>query len=126
MPHLGFETISAGTVLRDEGDPQCSLLIVVSREVRLSHADNELNKLSPGKIFGEGTSIEKAEATVDSVIARLEIRNFDQFLQQSPKSAQKLKNYFKELPLKRLHEVEGLSFMDSRKFLALVAHNEMK
>ena len=90
-----------------------------------------MNKLNPGQIFGEGafsedgTSFEKAEATVDSVIARFEVRKFDQFLQQSPKSAQKLQNYFKELHLKRLHEVEGLSYNDSRKFLAL-AHNEMK
>ena len=59
MPHLGIETISAGTVLRDEGDLECSLLIVVSGEVRLSHAENELNKLSPGKIFGEGAFSEE-------------------------------------------------------------------
>ena len=132
VPHLDIETISAGTILRDEGAPECSLLIIVSGEVRLSHTDTEVNKLNPGQIFGEGafsedgTSLEKAEATVDSVIARFEVRKFDQFLQQSPKSAQKLQNYFKELHLKRLHEVEGLSYNDSRKFLALVAHNEMK
>ncbi len=132
VPHLGIETISAGTILREEGAPECSLLIVVSGEVRLSHDDTELNKLIPGQIFGEGafsdegTSYEKAESTVDSVIARLEVRHFDQFLQQKPKSAQKLKNYFKELHLKRFHEEDGLSYIDTRKFLALVAHNEMK
>ena len=96
VQHLGIETISAGTTLRDEGAPECSLLIIVSGEVRLSLTDTEVNKLYPGQIFGEGafseegTSLEKAEATVNSVIARFEVQKFDQFLQQSPKSAQKL------------------------------------
>lgn len=130
--HLDLETISTGTVVRSEGAPECSLLIVIDGEVRLSHDDTELNKLSPGQIFGEGafsddgTSFEKAEATIDSLVARLTIQHFEEFLQDHCKTAQKLKNHFKELHHKRVHEVEGISFTDQRKFLALVAHNEMK
>ena len=132
VPFLDVETISAGSVIRSEGAPECSLLIVVSGEIRLSHNDTELNKLNSGQIFGEGafsddgTSFEKVEATVDSVLARLAINRFEEFLQNNCKTAQKLKHHFKELHHTRLHEVEGLSFRDQRKFLALVAHNEMK
>ena len=132
VPFLDVETISAGSVIRNEGAPECSLLIVVSGEIRLSHNDTELNKLNSGQIFGEGafsddgTSFEKVEATVDSVLARLAINRFEEFLQNNCKTAQKIKHHFKELHHKRLHDVEGLSFRDQRKFLALVAHNEMK
>ncbi|WP_353616585.1 cyclic nucleotide-binding domain-containing protein [Synechococcus sp. A15-24] len=40
-------------VLRPEGEPDCSLLIVVSGEVRLSHDGTEIDKLHPGQTFGE-------------------------------------------------------------------------
>jgi methylglyoxal synthase len=131
-PNLGLKTVSADTVLRKEGEPDCSLLIVVSGEVRLSHDGNEITKLHPGQIFGEGvfsedgTSFEQATCTVDSVVARLALKNFEKFLQTDAKAAQKLKEHYKNLHHQRLHEVEGLSFRDQRKFLALVAHNEMK
>ena len=105
---------------------------MVSGEVRLSHDGTEIDKLHPGQTFGEGafsedgTSFEQATATLETVVARLEMKNFDNFLQQNCKAAQKLKQYFNNLHRKRLHEVEGISFTDERRFLALVAHNEMK
>lgn len=117
VPHHGIEMISAGSILRDEGAPGRSLLIIISGEVRLTHTDTEVNKLNPGQIFGEGafseegTSSVKVEATVDSVIARFEVRKFDQFLQQSPESAQKLQNHFKELHLKRWPKWKGSATM---------------
>lgn len=132
VPHLGIETIPADTVLRHEGEPDCSLLIVVSGEVRLSHDGTEIEKVHPGQTFGEGafsedgTSFEQATSTLETVVVRLEMRNFENFLQQNRKAAQKLKQYFTNLHLKRLHEVERISFTDERRFLALVAHNEMK
>jgi len=132
VPHLGIETIPADTILRKEGEPECSLLIVVSGEIRLSHDGTEIDKLHPGQTFGEGafsedgTSFEQATATVDSVVARLELKHFEDFFQHNATTAQKLKLHFKNLHLKRLHEVEGISFTDERRFLALVAHNEMK
>ena len=132
VPHLGIETIPADTILRKEGEPECSLLIVVSGEIRLSHDGTEIDKLHPGQTFGEGafsedgTSFEQATATVDSVVARLELKHFEDFLQHNATTAQKLKQHFRNLHLKRLHEVEGISFTDERRFLALVAHNEMK
>ena len=132
VPHLGIETIPADTVLRQEGEPDCSLLIVVSGEVRLSHDGTEIEKVHPGQTFGEGafsedgTSFEQATSTLETVVVRLEMRNFENFPQQNCKPAQKLKQYFTNLHLKRLHEVEGISFTDERRFLALVAHNEMK
>ncbi|QNJ29107.1 methylglyoxal synthase [Synechococcus sp. A15-24] len=63
---------------------------------------------------------------METVVARLEMKHFENFLQQNCKAAQKLKQYFNNLHRKRLHEVEGISFTDERRFLALVAHNEMK
>ena len=132
VPHLGIETIPADTILRKEGEPECSLLIVVSGEIRLSHDGTEIDKLHPGQTFGEGafsedgTSFEQATATMDSVVARLGLKHFEDFFQHNATAAQKLKQHFKNLHLKRLHEVEGISFTDERRFLALVAHNEMK
>ena len=95
VPHLGIETISAGTILRDEGAPECSLLIIVSGEVRLSYTDTEVNKLNPGQSSAKVLSqkrnqLGESRGTVDSVIARFEVRKFDQFLQR-PKSAQSCK-----------------------------------
>ena len=105
---------------------------MVSGEVRLRHDGTEIEKVHPGQTFGEGafsedgTSFEQATSTLETVVVRLEMRNFENFLQQNYKAAQKLKQHFKDLHLKRLHEVEGISFTDERRFLALVAHNEMK
>ena len=45
---LSFESYEAGTVLMKEGEPACSLLLLISGEIRLTHDQIEQKLLQPG------------------------------------------------------------------------------
>ena len=130
--HLKIDSIKSGTVIRSQGAPECTLMIIIKGEVDLSNEGTELEKLGPGEIFGEGSfgdsgsSYAEVVTVEDTALAKLGYQEFEALLKDEPKHALKFKQYFKKLHDKRVHEVEGLSFVDPRRYFALVAHNEMK
>ena len=129
---LSFESYEAGTVLMKEGEPACSLLLLISGEIRLTHDQIELRLLQPGEFFGEslfteeGSRFANATSTSPVTIARLSLNHFYKLVEQSPVAARKFKQFFAAHHLNEVHEKEGLSFVDHRSYLGLVAHNEMK
>ncbi|MEB3253668.1 MAG: methylglyoxal synthase [Synechococcus sp.] len=130
--HFDLEQIDAKTTIRDEGTPNCSLWLVIEGEVRQSHQGVELKKIKPGEFFGEsvfgeeGSCFEKTETTDPTLVARLRLGKFEAFVQENSKAANKLKEHFRSIHNQHLQEELGLSFIDKRRYLALVAHNEMK
>ena len=130
--HLNINSVESGTVIRSQGAPDCTLMIVITGEVILSTDGIEIDKLGAGQIFGEGSfsdlgsSYSEVVAVEDSTLAELGYQEFEALLKHEPKHALKFKQYFKQIHEQRVHEVEGLSFVDTRRYFALVAHNEMK
>ena len=130
--HLKIDTVESGTVIRRPGEPECTLMIVIKGEVDLSSDGTELEKLGPGDIFGEGSfgdfdsSYAEVISVAETTLAKLGYKEFEALLKEEPKHALKFKQYFKQIHEKRVYEVEGLSFVDQRRYFALVAHNEMK
>ena len=129
---LSFESYEAGTVLMKEGEPACSLLLLISGDIRLTHDQIELRLLQPGEFFGEslfteeGSRFANATSTSPVTIARLSLNHFYKLVEQAPVAARKFKQFFASHHLNEVHEKEGLSFIDHRNYLGLVAHNEMK
>jgi methylglyoxal synthase len=129
---LSFESYEAGTVLMKEGEPACSLLLLISGDIRLTHDQIELRLLQPGEFFGEslfteeGSRFANATSTSPVTIARLSLNHFYKLVEQAPVAARKFKQFFAAHHLNEVHEKEGLSFVDHRNYLGLVAHNEMK
>ena len=130
--HLHIETVESGTVIRSQGAPECTLMIVIKGEVNLCIAGTELEKLGPGEIFGEGafsefgSSYAEVLTVENTTLAQIGYKEFEALVKDEPKHALKFKQYFKELHQKRVHDMEGLSYVDHRRYFALVAHNEMK
>ena len=129
---LSFENHEAGKQLMKEGEPTCSLLLLITGEIRLTHEDIELKWLKPGEFFGEslfteeGSRFANAISTSPVTVARLSLDHFHKLVEQAPVAARKFKQFFTAHHLKEVHEKEGLSFVDHRSYLGLVAHNEMK
>ena len=129
---LSFESYEPGTVLMKEGEPACSLLLLISGDIRLTHDQIELRMLQPGDFFGEslfteeGSRFANATSTSPVKIARLSLSHFYKLVEQAPVAARKFKQFFSAHHLNEVHEKEGLSFVDHRNYLGLVAHNEMK
>ena len=129
---LIFENYEEGSILMKEGEPACSLMLLISGEIRLTHVDTELSILQPGDFFGEslfaddGTRFANATCISPVTIARLKQAHFNKLIEDAPIAARKFKQFFAAHHMKEVHEKEGLSFIDHRSYLGLVAHNEMK
>lgn len=130
--HLRLEEYPQDTSLMKEGEPACSLLIVISGEVRLCHEDIELDLLRGGDFFGEtffsdeGSRFAHAISTSPVTIARLSLEQFTEMVRTAPIAARKFRQFFRTHHANSVHQKEGISFIDHRSYLGLVAHNEMK
>ena len=129
---LQIEEYPAGEILIQEGTPACSLMLLISGEVRRMLGDVELNLLHAGEFLGksmftdEGSHYANVVATEPVVAGRLSIEQYGLLVEAAPVASRKFKQYFSDIYMQEVHEKQGLSFVDHRSYLGLVAHNEMK
>ena len=129
---LQIEEYPAGEILIREGTPACSLMLLISGEVRRMLGDVELNLLHAGEFLGksmftdEGSHYANVVATEPVVAGRLSIEHYGLLVEAAPVASRKFKQYFSDIYMQEVHEKQGLSFVDHRSYLGLVAHNEMK
>jgi methylglyoxal synthase len=66
------------------------------------------------------------QALEDSVTARLSCHDFHDFLQKDQTLALKYQEFFHAISKVRGEQIAGESFVNKKKYLALIAHNNMK
>jgi methylglyoxal synthase len=66
------------------------------------------------------------QALEDSTTARLSCHDFHEFLQKDQTLALKYQEFFNKISKVRGAQIAGESFIDKKKYLALIAHNNMK
>ncbi|WP_071991421.1 methylglyoxal synthase [Synechococcus sp. CC9616] len=129
---LNVEEYPAGETLMREGTPACSLMLLISGEVRRMLGDVELDLLHAGEFIGksmltdEGSHYANVVATEPVVVGHLTIEHYGLLVEAAPVASRKFKQYFSDIHIQEMHEKQGLSFVDQRSYLGLVAHNEMK
>ena len=96
-------------------------------------ADNtQVSSIDIGGCFGEsmfseqGTRTASVQAVERSLVATFTLEDYSAFIANNSSLAVKFKNYFIAIKARHDEQTHGLLFRDDKKYLALIAHNEMK
>ena len=130
--YLKPRDIDANEILMAEGEPADCLMYLLKGHVRVLADNTQLSTIDIGGCFGEsmfsdqGTRTASVQASEKSVVVRFTLEDYSLFISQNPFLAVKFKNYYIAIKARHDDQTHGLMFRDNRKYLALIAHNEMK
>lgn len=129
---MPLQSYDENTVIVKEGAPATSMMFIISGEVNIHHNKHLVAKLIPGNIFGEAMFSDQGIRMADVVAVEptevlvFDLTMYELLLQQNAKVALKCKFIFEQLYKQNVTANESFFTIDHRKYLALVAHNEMK
>ena len=115
-----------------KGEPANSLMFLISGEVNVHLNELRVAKLTQGDVFGEamfsdqGIRIADAVAVEPTEVLFVDHSTYEYLLREDTKVALKCKLIFEQLYKKNSMANEYFFTKDPAKYLALVAHNEMK
>ncbi len=115
-----------------QGEPASSLMFIISGSVNIHSNDHLIAKLTQGEVFGEGMFSNQGKRIADAVsvepteVLLFNLSTYEKLLRQNPEVALKCKFVFEKLYKQNSLANEYFFTKDTAKYLALVAHNEMK
>ena len=130
--HLSIEVIQPETILMHKGEPSDSMVFVLKGLVQILDGERQLAIEKTGAIIGESLFSEEATRIADvqtiepTTVGRLSIHDFENFLDQNQPLALKYREYFRAVRRARADQITSENYTDKRKYLALIAHNNMK
>jgi methylglyoxal synthase len=130
--YLSSQEVEADSPVMAEGEPADCLMYMLTGKARVLSEGIQIGEIEVGAFFGESMFSHEAtrSATVQtfdsSVVAVFTLEDYAEFIHRSPSLALKFRNYFNTIGSKRREQKQGLLFKDDKKYLALIAHNEMK
>ena len=130
--HLSIEVIQPETILMHKGEPSDSMVFVLKGLVQILDGERQLAIEKTGAIIGESLFSEEATRIADvqtiepTTVGRLSIHDFESFLDQNQPLALKYREYFRAIRRARAEQITAENYTDKRKYLALIAHNNMK
>ena len=130
--HLSIEVIQPETILMHKGEPSDSMVFVLRGLVQILDGERQLAIEKTGAIIGESLFSEEATRIADvqtiepTTVGRLSIHDFEDFLDQNQPLALKYREYFRAIRRARADQITAENYTDKRKYLALIAHNNMK
>ena len=130
--HLSIEVIQPETILMHKGEPSDSMVFVLKGLVQILDGERQLAIEKTGAIIGESLFSEEATRIADvqtiepTTVGRLSIHDFENFLDQKQPLALKYREYFRAIRRARAEQITAENYTDKRKYLALIAHNNMK
>lgn len=130
--HLSIETVQAETVVMKKGEPSCSMVFILDGLVQVIDGDRQLAIEKPGSIVGESLFSDEATRTADTrsieqtTVGRFSVHDFEDLLNKNQPLALKFREYFRAITRARQQQKAAENYTDTRKYLALIAHNNMK
>ena len=130
--HLSIEVIQPETIVMHKGEPSDSMVFVLKGLVQILDGERQLAIEKTGAIIGESLFSEEATRIADvqtiepTTVGRLSIHDFENFLDQNQPLALKYREYFRAIRRARADQITAENYTDKRKYLALIAHNNMK
>ena len=130
--HLSIEVIQAETIVMRKGEPSDSLVFILNGLVQVLDGDRQLAIEKPGAVIGESLFSDEATRVADvktiepTTVGRFSIHDFENFLDRNQALALKYREYFLAIRRARSEQIAAESYTDTRKYLALIAHNNMK
>ena len=129
---LSIKQVCAGDLIMHKGCPADAMVVVMDGLLQVLVDDRQVALLHSGDFSGEAMfsddAIRKADvqALEDSVIAEFSLDHFNTFLTANQTLALRYREYFRTLMAARQAQNDAERYVDQRKYLALVAHNNMK
>ena len=130
--HVSIEVIQAETILMKKGEPSDSMVFILDGLVQILDGERQLAIEQTGAIIGESLFSEEATRVADvrtiepTTVGRFSIHDFENFLGQNQPLALRYREYFQAIRRARAEQFAAENYSDKRKYLALIAHNNMK
>ena len=130
--HLTIEKIPKDTILMKKGEPSDSMAFILDGLVQILDGERQIAIERKGAFVGEslfsdeatrGANVETIEPTT---VGRFSFFNFNAFPDKNQPLALKYREYFRAIGRARDEQLLAESYSDKRKYLALIAHNNMK
>jgi methylglyoxal synthase len=115
-----------------KGEPSDSMVFVVDGLLQVLDGERQIAIEKPGAVVGESlfseepTRVADVQAIEPTTIGRFSLQDFNRFLDKNQTLALKYREYFREIRRARDEQMVAESYNDKRKYLALIAHNNMK
>ena len=130
--HLTIEKIPKETILMRKGEPSDSMVFILDGLVQILDDKRQISIEKKGAFVGESLFSDEATRGADvetiepTTVGRFSFFNFNAFLDKNQPLALKYREYFREIGRARNEQLLAESYSDKRKYLALIAHNNMK
>ena len=130
--HVSIEVIQAETILMKKGEPSDSMVFILDGLVQILDGERQLSIEQTGAIIGESlfsdepTRVADVQTIEPTTVGRFSIHDFENFLGQNQPLALKYREYFQAIRRVRDEQLAAENYTDKRKYLALIAHNNMK
>ena len=129
---MTVETFKQTETLISKGSPADSLVFILSGLAQSLDDNRQVALHNQGDFAGDSLFSDRSthnvnvQALEDSTTARLSCHDFHKFLQKDQTLALKYQEFFNKISKVRGAQIAGESFIDKKKYLALIAHNNMK
>ena len=130
--YFSCQEVEASSPVMSEGEPADCLMYLLSGKARVLAEGVQIGMIEAGDFFGEsmfsneGSRAANVQSVDSSVVAVFTLEDYEAFMRNSSNLALRFRDYFDAIGFKRKEQKQGLLFKDDKKYLALIAHNEMK
>lgn len=130
--HITLEQATKDSMLMHKGEPSDSMVFVLDGLLQVLDGKRQIALEKAGAIVGESLFSEEATRVADvqaiepTTIGRFSLHDFNHFLDKNQTLALKYREYFREIKRARDEQLVAERYNEKRKYLALIAHNNMK
>ena len=130
--HISIESIENGAYVIRKGQPADSMVFIIDGLVQVLDDGRQIALQKAGGFVGESLFSDEAirmadaQAIESTTIGRFTIHDFDRFLHDNQRLALRFREYFQTVGRARAQQLANENYVDNRKYLALIAHNNMK
>ena len=130
--HMTIEVIQKETTLMRKGEPSDSMVFIIDGLLQVLDGERQIAIEKTGAIVGESlfsdeaTRVADVQAIEETTVGRFSLHDFHEFLDKDQALALKYREYFRAIRRIRDEQLAAENYSDKRKYLALIAHNNMK
>ena len=130
--HMSIKTFDKDSILMRKGEPADYMAFLVSGRVQVLEDKRQIALLTKGDFLGESlfsdeaTRVADVQAMEQTIVGLFTIHDFHDFLKNNQRLALQFRELFKAVERARAQQHVAETYIDKRKYLALIAHNNMK
>jgi len=130
--HMSIKTFDKESILMRKGEPADYMAFLVNGRVQILEDERQIALLTKGDFLGESlfsdeaTRVADVQAMEQTTAGLFTIHDFHDFLKNNQRLALQFRELFKAVERARAQQHVAETYIDKRKYLALIAHNNMK